>query len=106
MKQAHNTPTQMQSAKPAEKNILYLWCLRILMPCGGYRKFVEKQGFSSDEVLSILGLEKYTEKDVKRTTAIKKLKQMHADAEQRSFSYSPVLQRKSGTVYSFTQYAM
>jgi len=92
MQQAHNTPTQTQSAKPTEKNIMYLWCLRILIPCGGHRRFVGRRGFSSDEVVSILGLETYAEKDVKRTTTIRKLKQMHADAEQHVFAYPPMLQ--------------
>jgi len=90
--------SDMQSSKAlerpnaVEKNIIYLWSLRILLVCGGYRKFVEKTGFNSDELVSVLGLEKYAEKDVKRSAAIKKLKKMHAAAEMRRYSYPQVLQ--------------
>jgi len=92
MKKANRESVQVESTQYEGKDIMYLWCLRILIPCGGYRKFVEKKGFSSNETASILGLEIYTEKDVKHAAAIKKLKQMHADAEQHTFSYPPVLQ--------------
>ncbi|MDQ6982948.1 MAG: hypothetical protein Q9M08_08120, partial [Mariprofundus sp.] len=82
----------MLATGPVEYNIIYLWALRILIACGGHRKFVEKKCFSSDEVVAILGLEKYVERDVKHAAAIKRLKQMHADAEQHTFSYPSVLE--------------
>jgi len=92
MKKVNREPGQVESTEQEGKNIMYLWCLRMLVLCSGYRRFVGKSGFSSDEVLSILGLEKYVEKDVKRAAAIKKLKQMHVDAEQQAFSYPSSLQ--------------
>jgi len=82
----------LELSEPVEKQITYLWALRILVTCGGYRKFVEKKEFSSDEVVALLGLEKYAEKGVKRSCAIKTLRRMHADAEKQAFSYPPVLQ--------------
>jgi SpoVK/Ycf46/Vps4 family AAA+-type ATPase len=85
------TVSQSEKSGSAEKSIIYLWCLRMLMACGGYRKFVGQGGFSDDEVVATLGLEKYAEKDVKRSAAIKKLKQMHADAEKQSYALPRVL---------------
>jgi len=75
-----------------EKQIIYLWSLRILIACGGYRKFVEKSSFNSDEIVSVLGLTRYAEKGFKRASAIKKLKKMHADTECRKYRFPAVLQ--------------
>lgn len=91
MQKCKSERNQHPPENPGEDNIIYLWCLRMLVVCSGHRKFVEKDGFSSEEVLNILGLDKYTEKEVTRSTAIKQLKKMHAEAERQSFSYPRVL---------------
>jgi len=39
----------LEQPNAVEKNIIYLWSLRMLIICGGYRKFVEKQSFNSDD---------------------------------------------------------
>jgi len=75
----------------SEQGILFLWCLRILVPCGGHRKFVEKDGFSSDEVLALLGMEEFDEQEIDKPAITKYLKLMLADAEKKKWKHHQVL---------------
>ncbi|MDQ6959680.1 MAG: ATP-binding protein [Mariprofundaceae bacterium] len=61
VKQKQEEHQSGRSKSPHSTSLIELWCLRMLVLCGGYRKFVEKDGFSSDDVLTILGLEECAE---------------------------------------------
>jgi len=76
---------------PRTTSMIELWCLRMLVLCGGYRKFIEKDGFSSDEVLAVLGLEEYAEQEIDRPAFIKLLKQQHLRMEREHYAYPKTL---------------
>ncbi|MDX8414446.1 MAG: ATP-binding protein [Mariprofundales bacterium] len=84
-----NTSSHKEAIK---NNILYLWCLRILIPCGGYKKFITDIGFSDDDTLDLLDMEKYAERSIKRIKIVRKLKGMHADAEKHTHTIPSALQ--------------
>lgn len=70
-----------------------LWLLRILVALGGYREFVSSRGFSSDDLVNVLGLGHWigpsaNDFDLKAVQA--ELRQLHQKAErQRTMTASP-----------------
>lgn len=44
-------------------SIIHLWLLRILVPLGGHREFINQQGFSNDALAEMLGLGHWIEPD-------------------------------------------
>jgi len=63
-------------------DVIELWCLRILVLHGGHRKFVTKDAFSSDELVSTLALEKYDKSKIDRQAVLKALRKKHTSAEK------------------------
>jgi len=63
-------------------DVIELWCLRILVLHGGHRKFVTKDSFSSDELVSTLALERYDKSKIDRQAVLKALRKKHALAEK------------------------
>jgi len=90
-KQKQEESQLRRSKSPHSTSMIELWCLRVLVLCGGYRKFVEKDGFSSDEVLAVLGLEEYAEQEIDRPAFIKLLKQKHLRMEKAHVTYPETL---------------
>ncbi len=86
--------------KSADNSILYLWCLRMLILCGGYKKFVTRNGFSDDDVLEVLHMEKYAGRAIKRSKMVRKLKEMHSQAERQRHVIPDVLQRNLSHITS------
>jgi transitional endoplasmic reticulum ATPase len=63
-----------------------LWLLRLLVPLGGHKGFIQRSGFSDDRLADVLGLEEWTEPEsgMLDTSAVrKKLRKLHATAESR-----------------------
>jgi len=82
---------QRTETSSSGSGIIELWCLRILILCGGHRKFVEKYGVSSDEVLEAVGLGEYAEKEMDRPAFIGLLRERHRRAEQKRYDYPETL---------------
>ncbi|MDQ6950214.1 MAG: ATP-binding protein [Mariprofundales bacterium] len=75
-----------------KKNILYLWCLRILIPCGGHKKFITNIGFSDDNTLELINMEKYADRSIKRMKIVRKFKAMHTESEKHTHTIPAALQ--------------
>ncbi len=65
---------------------LRLWLLRLLVPLGGHREFIQPRGFCNDDVATTLGLAHWIDSstldfDVRAITT--ELRQLHQQAEQR-----------------------
>ncbi len=73
--------------------LLRLWMLRVLVPLGGHKKFISKDGFSNDHIAEALGLDKWIdpvdqEFDVRKVRNT--LRRLHQAAEkERSDSSIP-----------------
>ncbi|WP_161984362.1 AAA family ATPase [Mariprofundus erugo] len=66
--------------------IIELWCLRMLVCHGGHRKFIEKNGFSSDLLLTALGLDEYIDaEDVNRAECMATLRERLEYAEAQGY---------------------
>ncbi|MDQ7010405.1 MAG: hypothetical protein Q9M29_01155 [Mariprofundaceae bacterium] len=89
--QKNATPQPKTRKVPPTPSIIELWCLRILVLCGGHRKFVEKNGVSSDEVLEAIALGEYAEKEMDRPAFVRLLKQRHMRAEKKRYDYPETL---------------
>jgi len=97
MKQSTRIKLDNESVTPGS-DVIELWCLRMLVQHGGHRKFVTKDSFSSDEVLSALSLEEYSEKDIDRPAFMKLLKEKHASAEKAAHTLPSNLQENIAVV--------
>jgi transitional endoplasmic reticulum ATPase len=63
-----------------------LWLLRLLVPLGGHKGFVQRDGYGDDRLADVLGLEETVESDLPAldvSTARKKLSRLHCAAENR-----------------------
>jgi len=49
------------SSKDGAPGIFHLWLLRLLVPLGGYRKFIQPHGFHSDTLAEVLGLDHWVD---------------------------------------------
>lgn len=62
-----------------------LWLLRLLVPLGGYRRFVRERGFGDDEIAEAVGLGRWVEPEdgeFDEMAARADLRRLHAKAEQ------------------------
>lgn len=65
--------------------LLRLWILRAMVQLNGYRKFVQRDGFSNDDVAGALGLEQAGDKyDFEIHAVRKELRAMHRLAERQA----------------------
>ncbi len=72
---------RIQKKEGESTDIIRLWCLRMLMRCGGYRKFIKRRGFTDDDVLLALGMESYIDREIERKEALDILRRLHCEAE-------------------------
>jgi len=78
--------------------IIELWCLRMLVLHGGHRKFITKDGFSSDDVLVALGLDEYIDKDVDRSEFMPVLRERLEHTEKQNYALPENLARNINAV--------
>lgn len=81
--------------------IIHLWVTRILVPLGGYRKFVESEGFGSDALAEALGLREWLSprpESFDRRVVQTELRALHCEAEKR-FAYAKVPARLRQNVF-------
>ena len=79
--------TAFSSAPPEIPPLIQLWLLRLLVPLGGHREFVDEHGFHQFTIAPVLGLSDWDELnsgDFDRKVALKKLRRLHASAEQKA----------------------
>ena len=87
--------------------LVHLWMLRLLVPLGGQKRFVQKHGFENDDLAEALGLDDWIDPesvDFNAKTVRAKLRVLHEDGEERfgQASAPPVL---SGNVERFASLA-
>ncbi len=72
----------------AEKTlpIVHLWLLRMLVPLGGHNEFVNRHGFRSDWLATLLGLGEWidpTDREFDPRAVRSALRELHQVAEQK-----------------------
>ena len=81
------------------KSLLLQWMLRILVPLGGYKKFIARHGgFADDDVAAFIGLEKWIDNDDFNSKRDKIRKELFAkyydiEAKQEGFSVPTALEK-------------
>ena len=77
--------TTYSSCNPASvEPIIRLWLLRILVPLGGYREFVNQHRFNNDTLAEVIGLGHWIDsetRDFDQKTVLSELRQLHQKAE-------------------------
>lgn len=63
--------------------LVRLWLLRIIVPLGGHRDFLDGRGFSHDVLAHAFGISQYVESNDK-TAALTHLRHLHQQAEQQA----------------------
>lgn len=72
-------------------SILKVWILRILVPLGGHREFILRNGFSCDALAEMIGLGEMLDPELSNFSvkdALSKLRKLHQLAESESFKIS------------------
>lgn len=81
---------------PCTSSLLQLWLLRLLVPLGGHREFIEQHGVSDDALAETVGLSKYVKADCgdfDRNKVRAELRKLHRAGERtlRNAKVSPCL---------------
>jgi SpoVK/Ycf46/Vps4 family AAA+-type ATPase len=74
------------SATTSLPPIVHLWLLRLLVPLGGHREFIQSHGFKNDTLAEILGLGKLIDPEVgdfDHKSARIELRKQHLDCERK-----------------------
>ena len=64
----------------------HLWFLRLLVPLGGHREFIQRHGFSNDTLAETLGLRDWldpTDKEFDARLIRSQLRELHTTGERR-----------------------
>lgn len=70
---------------PETPAIVRLWMLRLLVPLGGHRSFINTHGFSNDSLAELLGLGEWIDSELREFSPSKvraQLRRVHQDAER------------------------
>lgn len=72
--------------------IVHLWLLRLLVPLGGYRDFINSRGFSNDTLAEILGLGAWIDSDTRdfeMKLVVAELRKLHQTGERKLRNATP-----------------
>jgi len=78
-KDSHALPL---SAEKAYQTRAALWVLRLLVDGKGYRFLIDRGGFKDDDILTLIGLEEYIDREITPREGLQLLKQRLSDLEQ------------------------
>mgnify|MGYP002071917538 CR=1 FL=1 len=70
------------SADKSYETLIRLWTLRLLVPLGGYRDFLQAYGYREDHLAEYLGLPSFTGEKFDYSLVMKKMRELHQEAEQ------------------------